>query len=691
MVKEIKAALLVTLLYFSCIANSGLALADQRLPNCMSEQTRHNCFGTRTFNDGTTYTGEWKNDKKNGRGKLTGKGFSYQGEFKNDNFDGYGTLTRVGGSYSGFWSKGVLNGEGTIKLPGGQVYEGYLRNSRMNGFGIYTEKNGNLYVGGFQDNKFSGEGVYVDKVKPDRLAGIWENGTLISATYVDLNFLANFSGCLDERSQPLKKVTYCTDFIEAIKKYIAMPNNPKREFSLNGRNYFANDALYLALGYRSWAYSEIGDFPKSITDTKARMGIKLEASDYVRLASDQLRSHDCQGAISNLNVAVNSDPNGSYVKNFGYMHRAIAHFLCDDIELVRADLNRTQATYYQKIWTAILFGAPEFNPPDFDEFNWEQSLYKFVTKAVLDKNFDIRPLFKTSYDQINRFSSKDAVQIKCEGYFYVGFAAFMNKSYDVARRYLASASSYCPQTYFERAPAVWLSEIMSKVEKEARKDPSPTVDQTKSGSEGKSANSGKSSGTGFRVSKGRIVTNFHVVDGCKILTVNRTSRGMAKMVDRKNDLALIELDNDSGETAQIRTNRLRLNETVTVAGFPLEGVLSGLAVTSGNVSRLNGFDSDSSLIQISAPVQPGNSGGPLVDVAGNVIGVVVSKLDALKVAIATGDVPQNVNFSINLNTLRTFLDANYVDYRESSNSKSLSNIEIGELVSKFTVLIECQK
>ena len=232
---------------------------------------------------------------------------------------------------------------------------------------------------------------------------------------------------------------------------------------------------------------------------------------------------------------------------------------------------------------------------------------------------------------------------------------------------------------------------MSKVEKEARKDPSPTVDQTKSGSEGKSANSGKSSGTGFRVSKGRIVTNFHVVDGCKILTVNRTSRGMAKMVDRKNDLALIELDNDSGETAQIRTNRLRLNETVTVAGFPLEGVLSGLAVTSGNVSRLNGFDSDSSLIQISAPVQPGNSGGPLVDVAGNVIGVVVSKLDALKVAIATGDVPQNVNFSINLNTLRTFLDANYVDYRESSNSKSLSNIEIGELVSKFTVLIECQK
>jgi S1-C subfamily serine protease len=70
---------------------------------------------------------------------------------------------------------------------------------------------------------------------------------------------------------------------------------------------------------------------------------------------------------------------------------------------------------------------------------------------------------------------------------------------------------------------------------------------------------------------------------------------------------------------------------------------------------------DSRLLQISAPVQPGNSGGPLLDASANVIGVVVSKLDALRVAKATGDIPQNVNFALNANVLRAFLDANDVE------------------------------
>ena len=96
-------------------------------------------------------------------------------------------------------------------------------------------------------------------------------------------------------------------------------------------------------------------------------------------------------------------------------------------------------------------------------------------------------------------------------------------------------------------------------------------------------------------------------------------------------------------------------------------------------------------MQISAPVQPGNSGGPLLDSAGNVIGVVSSKLNALKTAGLIGDVPQNVNFAINGSTLRAFLDAKGIDYKETGNERELTGVQIASRASAFTVLIECRQ
>ena len=72
---------------------------------------------------------------------------------------------------------------------------------------------------------------------------------------------------------------------------------------------------------------------------------------------------------------------------------------------------------------------------------------------------------------------------------------------------------------------------------------------------------------------------------------------------------------------------------------------------------------DSRFMQISAAVQPGNSGGPAVDEAGRLIGVVVAKLNALAIAMITGDIPQNVNFAIKVATLASFLEANGIAVR----------------------------
>ena len=200
-----------------------------------------------------------------------------------------------------------------------------------------------------------------------------------------------------------------------------------------------------------------------------------------------------------------------------------------------------------------------------------------------------------------------------------------------------------------------------------------------------------SSGSAFRIANGQFVTNHHVIDGCIALKIDGNSGGRVVASDPTRDLALVSIANDRGEVANIRTTRIQLNETVTAAGFPLDGAFTGIAITNGSISRLSGLKGDTGKVQISAPVQPGNSGGPLLDVAGNVIGVVSSKLNALKLAVASGDIPQNVNFAINGAALRAFLDAKSVNYIEVSNERELTGVQIAARASAFTVLIECRQ
>lgn len=147
---------------------------------------------------------------------------------------------------------------------------------------------------------------------------------------------------------------------------------------------------------------------------------------------------------------------------------------------------------------------------------------------------------------------------------------------------------------------------------------------------------------------------------------------------------------DKSDSAKIPITRIQLNETVTAAGFPLEGAFSGIAITNGTISRLSGLRGDTGEVQISAPVQPGNSGGPLLDTAGNVIGVDSSKLNALKVAGVSGDIPQNVNFAINGATLRACLDAKRFDYKEVGNEQELTGVQVAARATGFSVLVECR-
>ena len=212
----------------------------------------------------------------------------------------------------------------------------------------------------------------------------------------------------------------------------------------------------------------------------------------------------------------------------------------------------------------------------------------------------------------------------------------------------------------------------------------------------KQSKSATQTGTGFVISSnGHVVTNQHVIDGCGEITGNLSGEAPLKLrlvsSDETNDLALLQAPSPFKEVAVIRANSVQTGEGVIAIGYPYRGLLtSDFTVTTGIVSSLSGIFNDTRHLQISAAVQPGNSGGPLLDFTGAVVGVVAAKLDAIKVARATGNLPENINFAIKTGALRDFLDNSAVMYRDTERRES--NRETAEVAKKargFTLLISC--
>jgi S1-C subfamily serine protease len=203
-------------------------------------------------------------------------------------------------------------------------------------------------------------------------------------------------------------------------------------------------------------------------------------------------------------------------------------------------------------------------------------------------------------------------------------------------------------------------------------------------------------GTGFVVSSnGHVVTNNHVIKECVgdvhgNLVGESTTKLRVVSTDQTNDLALLEATGNFKDIATIRATAAHSGDPIIVIGFPFHGLLtSDFTVTTGIISSLAGLFNDTRFLQISAPVQPGNSGGPLVDTRGTIVGVVAEKLNALRVAKATGDLPENINFAIKTGALRDFLDNSVVPYRTSEPTSEMKTAEIASAARAYTMLISC--
>ena len=199
-------------------------------------------------------------------------------------------------------------------------------------------------------------------------------------------------------------------------------------------------------------------------------------------------------------------------------------------------------------------------------------------------------------------------------------------------------------------------------------------------------------GTTWKISSnGYYITNAHVVENAETLKLgfdDNLSDARVVSIEKKNDIALLKVDKDfnNNPIPLINDNTIELGEEITVIGYPLAFTLGDSAkVTSGDINSNYGYSNDISQFQFSAPIQQGNSGGPIINSKGQAVGMVVSKLSGGQID------PELVNFAVKIQYIKNILDENEIDYTSIDKDNQFSTSEIYKLYEKSVLPVWINK
>ena len=201
------------------------------------------------------------------------------------------------------------------------------------------------------------------------------------------------------------------------------------------------------------------------------------------------------------------------------------------------------------------------------------------------------------------------------------------------------------------------------------------------------------SGTGFYVSsQGHIITNHHVIDGCKDMKVHSKGKVLETIKiadDARNDLALLKIEETPAHVFALSQESPFPLQDIIVAGYPFgDRVSSTLKFTQGIVSSVAGLSNDYSQIQIDAALQPGNSGGPIMDEFGNIVAVAVAKLSLKKILKDYGVVPENTNFGVKASAVKNLMEGNGVPFK-APNTEVITKQDLSRIATDGTVYLTC--
>ena len=203
------------------------------------------------------------------------------------------------------------------------------------------------------------------------------------------------------------------------------------------------------------------------------------------------------------------------------------------------------------------------------------------------------------------------------------------------------------------------------------------------------------SGSGFAIADGLIATNYHVINGAKHIAIKGVDgeietayNGYVLASDKEHDIAIIKIVDKNFKgfgkiPYSVGKSIADVGEDVYALGYPLTTTMGNeIKLTNGIISSISGFQGDMSMYQISVPIQPGNSGGPLFDANGNVIGIVMAKHAEA----------ENANYAVKINYLASLIANNHLDIKlaDSNKTKGKSLKKQVKMVKDFVYLIECR-
>ncbi len=200
------------------------------------------------------------------------------------------------------------------------------------------------------------------------------------------------------------------------------------------------------------------------------------------------------------------------------------------------------------------------------------------------------------------------------------------------------------------------------------------------------------SGTAFVVGRnGAMLTNAHVVNGCEQLTLADGTNVAMVAMDPRRDLALVKAAHGFGSALNFRRDQtIEHGEQVRVFGFPYYRLVSeSLNITDGIVTSLAGLRGDTLQFQMSANLQPGNSGGPVLDESGNVIGVSVAILNSLAVARLTGTIPQGMNYAVRGSEAEAFLSEHGTEVGKGTSGRARDLRDIAKVTAPLVFPLLC--
>lgn len=205
------------------------------------------------------------------------------------------------------------------------------------------------------------------------------------------------------------------------------------------------------------------------------------------------------------------------------------------------------------------------------------------------------------------------------------------------------------------------------------------------------------SGTGFFVTRdGHILTNNHVIEKCDKISIHGDGVSTAATLvaqDAEHDLALLKSAFTSSNMAYFNSMRqpLKANDPVVIIGYPGESWRDhDPIVRSATIIDLRGPTGEEKWLQFSDSVQHGNSGGPLLDSAGNVVGVVVAKAEMrIKNMVSNAETVRKSDIAISLPTVKKFLEHSNVQYQAADSGIYLSSDRVNDRARPFIVNVHC--